>query len=210
MNKRRIVLSGICFLLFLIVFLFTFSDHVHFFDQEVYHLVRMLDSDFFDMYFVFITKFGNVTMITILILTFIFLFRNRYAIILGGLGCISVISNTFIKVLVQRDRPDVLRLIEQGGYSFPSGHAMISICVYGYLLYLVFIKIKHKVLKYGLGILLSILIISIGISRIYVGVHYASDVLAGYFLAISITLLIIELSNRYYVRGCSNVQNGSK
>ena len=93
---------------------------------------------------------------------------------------------------MQRPRPDHLRLIKQGGYSFPSGHSMIAICVYGTLIYLVHRKVKNRKIKVALEILLTIIILLIGISRIYVGVHYPSDVITGYL--ISIIILIINIS----------------
>ena len=100
--------------------------------------------------------------------------------------------NTIIKNIIQRPRPDHLRLIKQGGYSFPSGHSMIAVCVYGTLIYLVHKKVKNKKIKILLEVLLTLLILLIGISRIYVGVHYPSDVLTGYL--ISIIILIVNIS----------------
>lgn len=78
------------------------------------------------------------------------------------------------------------------GYSFPSGHSMISAAFYGFLIYLIYKKVKNKKLKITLIIVLSILIVSIGISRIYLGVHYTSDVLAGF--TVSVSYLIIYTS----------------
>ena len=113
----------------------------------------------------------------------------------------SAISNTVIKHIIRRERPVGLKLVEQGGYSFPSGHTMIAVAVYGYLLYLVWTKITNKYLKYGVSILLSILIISIGISRVYVGVHFMSDVVAGFILSIIQVVLLIDFTNEHYIRG---------
>ena len=96
-----------------------------------------------------------------------------------------------------RPRPDHLRLIKQNGYSYPSGHSMISIAVYGFLIYYVYHKVKNKALKIALIILLSLLIILIGISRIYVGVHYPSDVLGGYTLSLLIIIVVILGVDKY-------------
>ena len=85
---------------------------------------------------------------------------------------------------------------------------MISICLYGLLIYLINKKIKNKILKVLLTIVLILLILGIGISRIYVGVHYPSDVLAGYLLSLSILIFSITIVNKYY-RGKKNEKGGN-
>ena len=72
---------------------------------------------------------------------------------------------------------------------------MVSMAFYGYLIYLVYKNIKNKYLKWILIVVLSILIILIGISRIYLGVHYTSDVLGGYLLSVSYLVLFIHITN---------------
>ena len=77
---------------------------------------------------------------------------------------------------------------------------MVSVCVYGYLLALA-LQIKNKVLKYVVVSLLFILIVSIGISRIYVGVHYPTDVIAGYLLGTIEVVLLMDVLHIYKTRG---------
>ena len=101
--------------------------------------------------------------------------------------------NQILKYIVQRNRPEGYRLIDESGYSFPSGHSMVSTAFYGFLIYLVIKKVKNKYLKNFLVILLSILIILIGFSRVYLGVHYASDVIAGFFISIAYLILFITM-----------------
>lgn len=81
----------------------------------------------------------------------------------------------------------------QVGYSFPSGHSMVSMAFYGFLIYLIYNNIKNKYIKWILISSLSILIILIGISRIYLGVHYTSDVLAGFLLSISYLVIYTRI-----------------
>lgn len=202
--KKNLIIGIVLFSLFMFMLLLVILQKTGFIDDNIYNIVRMLRCDFCDSYFILITKFGNNIFIVAVVFMFILVSRNKYGIILGTSACISIISNSIIKGIIQRSRPNGLRLISQGGYSFPSGHAMISICVYGYLLYLVITKIENKIIKYGLSILLVMLILSIGISRIYVGVHYATDVIAGYLLAALELLLLVQLTNRYY-RGIKDV-----
>jgi undecaprenyl-diphosphatase len=109
--------------------------------------------------------------------------------------CLCGIINTGVKQLFHRDRPNIMRLVEISGFSFPSGHSMVSISFYGFMIYLIYKYCKTKWRYFGIAIL-SILILFIGVSRIYLGVHYASDVIGGFALGslwLSIFIFIIEL-----------------
>ena len=100
--------------------------------------------------------------------------------------------NIVLKQIVQRPRPTEYRIVNETGYSFPSGHSMVSMAFYGFLIYLIYKYVKNKYLKIGLITFLSILIISIGISRIYLGVHYTSDVMAGFCISVSYLVLYVS------------------
>lgn len=191
MKKRLVILICGLLVLFVVLTVFVVLGLTKRFDEAGYLLVRSLECDFFDNYFLFVTRMGNENVIIIFIIMLLFVLKDRERILLLFSSLVSVVSNQGIKHLLMRKRPDVLHLIKQGGYSYPSGHSMIAVAVYGLLIYFVCSKIKNKYLKYGLSLLLVLLIISIGISRIYVGVHYISDVLGGFLLAIIELILLI-------------------
>lgn len=197
-NKKFLILVSILLILFLAITGLVMFDMAQPFDDFVYELVRSLESDFFDKYFVFVTKFGNEIVVVVVVLLLMIMFRNKDGWLLGVLALNSALTNQIIKRIIKRPRPDVLKLIKQGGYSYPSGHSMIAIALYGYLLYYVIKRIKNKYLKYPLSIALGILIISVGVSRIYVGVHYASDVIAGFIFAIAEVMLLVNYSNKHF------------
>jgi membrane-associated phospholipid phosphatase len=95
---------------------------------------------------------------------------------IGGGGTFDL----FLKWIFHRQRPNFHRLIEESGYSFPSGHSMVSIIFYGMLCMLLIVFINSTITKV-VGISCTLFIITmIGFSRVYLGVHYPSDVLAGY------------------------------
>ena len=93
------------------------------------------------------------------------------------------VLNQLLKAIVQRPRPDGFRLAQASGFSFPSGHSMIAMAFFGLLIWFVWRYEKDNVKRVFLIIALCAIIAMIGISRVYLGVHYASDVLAGFCLS---------------------------
>ena len=112
---------------------------------------------------------------------------------------IITVLNQLLKRILQRPRPTEYRIIQETGYSFPSGHSMISMAFYGYLIYLIYRYVKNKYIKWISISLLSILICLIGISRIYLGVHYTSDVLGGFLISISYLVIYISAVNKFLI-----------
>lgn len=96
----------------------------------------------------------------------------------------ATILNLILKELIQRPRPDGFRLISETGYSFPSGHSMVSMALFGIIIWLIWRYHKHDIFRILWCALFAVLILAIGISRIYLGVHYASDVLAGFCVSL--------------------------
>lgn len=144
-----------------------------------------------------ITFFGSATwMIIFTIILFLIIRKKKQNILLGANVCIVTIINQILKYIFKRARPTDFIIVTETGYSFPSGHSMVSMAFYGYLIYLIYKNIENKYLKWILIIILSILIILIGISRIYLGVHYASDVLGGFLLSIAYLILYINITKR--------------
>ena len=157
-----------------------------------------LISDFATPIAKFITNFGGATfLICTAIILFVAIKNRKIGITIISNLCIITVLNQLLKRILQRPRPEEFRIINESGYSFPSGHSMISMAFYGYLIYLIYKYVKNKYLKWSLITILGILIISIGISRIYLGVHYTSDVLAGFLSSISYLIIYISIVNKF-------------
>ena len=88
--------------------------------------------------------------------------------------------NVGLKTLVQRPRPEGFRLIEETGFSFPSGHSMVAMAFFGLIVWLVWRYEANRRQRALLTLAFAVVIVMIGVSRIYLGVHYASDVLGGF------------------------------
>ena len=135
-------------------------------------------------------------MIVLNVLLFIFIIvKKKYKLFIIVLSSISsVIINNLVKIIVRRERPDYLRMVMEKSYSFPSGHAMISVLFFGSIIYLVNkYNLKYKKL---ITFSLSTFVLLVGISRIYLGVHYLTDVVGGYLLGFIVLFLIIHLFER--------------
>lgn len=142
--------------------------------------------------FIYSPKF----MIVLNVLLFIFIIlKKKYKLLIIVLSSISsVIINNLVKLIVRRERPDYLRMVMEKSYSFPSGHAMISVLFFGSIIYLVNkYNLKYKKL---ITFSLSTFVLLVGISRIYLGVHYLTDVVGGYLLGFIVLFLIIHLFER--------------
>lgn len=201
MSKKKIgIVSGL-FVLFLVIALLVGFNMTGVIDTAVYNFVISFRCDALDSFFKTITNFGDEMFIVGLVIAVVVVLRNKWSLLYGCLAIDCALTNWIVKHIVRRARPDVLKLVVQGGYSFPSGHTMIATCMYGYLIYAVNKKFTNKYLKFGTIFLLGCLIILVGLSRVYVGVHYFTDVIAGYILALIILVLYIELTEKYFSRG---------
>ena len=109
---------------------------------------------------------------------------------------ICFLLNQGLKLLFSRPRPIDINLITESGYSYPSGHSMMSMAFYGLLIYFISNSKLSNWKKYTLNILLSILVLLIGFSRIYLGVHFASDVIAGFSLSLAYLILFTSYINK--------------
>ena len=199
-DRNNLIVIGIFILLFILVTVLVCNGLTKNIDNSVYNFIISFRCNFLDNYFKLITKLGNFTYIIIVLGICVLFIKNKYVVYLCLSMSLSVIFNYIIKHIIKRDRPNVLRLISQGGYSYPSGHTMISLCCYGYLFYYVYKYVKNKYLRISLLVLLSLIIISIPISRIYVGVHYFSDIVGGLLLG-GVILFIVIRYGKYIIRG---------
>lgn len=166
-------------------------------DSFFYNLITANMNDYITRIFKVITFLGSTKFITFLCVIFLVGFailKKCQGILISSVMIISTMSNKLVKLLIRRERPEVLKLVVQGGFSYPSGHTMAAVSMYGILIYIVLKSNLNKKLKIILSILLGMIPILVGISRVYLGVHYVTDVLGGGILS-SILLLIIT----YYI-----------
>lgn len=139
----------------------------------------------------------TITVIALCVVLLLLPNRLKYGlpVSLAALGGVAVYKP--MKHLFLRARPEqALHLVEQGGYSFPSGHSVTSVVVYGLLLYLIRKHCKNKAIGNTLSVLCGMLMVAIGPSRIYVGVHWPTDVLCGWLIGLGVLFIAIMILER--------------
>lgn len=168
------------------------------FDNAIYNLVTQIRNDKFTEVLKVITNLGGIVSLffialcTVLIL---FFFKKRKEGIAVALNLLlSTLIYVILKNIIQRPRPpEIERLILETGFSFPSGHTTNNIAFYGFAIYLIWSQVKNKKLRNILCIMLGIMPILIGFSRIYLRVHYPSDVLAGIVLGTACVVFFVKI-----------------
>jgi undecaprenyl-diphosphatase len=144
-----------------------------------------------------ITHIGDSVVVFGFCLLLILLPKSRKSIALpvSIAVILSSILNFTLKNIFSRERPNILRLISETSYSFPSGHAMINATFYTMLILLIFEFIQNKSKRIALSSICVALTIAIGFSRIYLGVHYAGDVLGGWLIGFALSVFVYSIWN---------------
>lgn len=186
-NKSIYQLTGSFTLLFFAALCYIvrfYPETLNVFDRVIIHAVHRLSPQM-NGYFLWVTKFANPITVVILSIVFVALFYfNRQKItalwLASSMILISGIGNHALKLFFQRARPTILpHLVTEHSFSFPSGHSTASTLLYGTLIFVAGLFFKEKIPRLMVQIVLGLLIFSIIVSRIYLGVHYPSDVLGG-------------------------------
>lgn len=203
-NNIFIILIFFCLVGFLALAEDVFNNEIMKGDIIGHTIMSNFISSKFTPYVNFITWFGSP--ICFIIITFVLLILRKFDKISLNITSnliVVTILNQLLKLILHRPRP-IGSIVVEHGYSFPSGHSMVSLAFYGYFIYLIYKFVKNKTLKVVLISMLSLLIIMIGLSRIYLGVHYTSDVLSGFLLSLSYLIIFVKITNNIIFKGEKN------
>ena len=188
------IVCTLCIIIFISIAFLLSQNNLTGFDNFVYRIITSIKCDPVTLFFKFVTFLCSKWFIIFLTLVIMIFSKNKkraFFIALNVLLCYFL--NQTLKLVFARERPLNINLITEKGFSFPSGHSMISVAYYGFIAYIIAHKRMKKSKKRLLVISFMILVLLIGISRIYLGVHFASDVLAGYALAMAYLIIYILL-----------------
>lgn len=172
-------------------------------DDSVHNFIMKFSSEMTTTFMKIFTFLGSTPFITgLCVLVFVILLykkQKEYAYKCAGILVISTLINNIVKVIVRRPRPEYITVVENT-FSYPSGHTMASVTLYGFLIYFILKSKISKTYKIVFSIVLGIIPVLVGISRIYLGAHYFSDVFGGALLSImllsSIDIIYDKTLNR--------------
>ena len=176
------------------------------FDSQIIKIVYLFRTPFTTTIMKAFTFFGGEIFLSAAILitiAAIYKEHKKDALIFGFILFFGIILNLMLKDAFQRPRPNFQPLVHETSYSFPSGHSMNSFIFYTSVSYFIFRKAKNKKVGYFLITISILLIGAVGLSRIYLGAHYPSDVAGGYaagliwFAAILVFEKILIVSNMF-------------
>ncbi len=179
----------LCLWVLFIVADMVFEDKDFSFDEKVFELIKPWVSTTHTSIMQVITFIGSQNFLLpaniILIGFYLFFKRNKtMAFSIAAISISSVVVMFLMKFFLQRERPLVPLIAKVHGYSFPSGHTFTSVTFYGIIAYIIYKNVRHKLLKWVLIVLCIALILLVGFSRVYLRLHYASDVIAAFCLGL--------------------------
>ena len=192
MKKREKLLKILPLVLFGFLALCIHASFMSRFESWVYHRAVIRMTPVFTNALKLITRLGDTTEVLVFCLLLIAIKRTRKTIAFPV--SLAVISSTMLNAVLKnvfaRQRPNILRLVNESSYSFPSGHAMITATLYTMLILLAFWFLKSSVLKTIVTAICLFMILAIGFSRIYLGVHYVDDVIAGWLIGFNVAVRV--------------------
>ncbi|MCM0582553.1 phosphatase PAP2 family protein [Weissella diestrammenae] len=181
------------------------STYIQLIDQFGKNVIREPITPERSWFFMNVTRAGNPTWTAFVasIAFVIALLFKKYDIavfLIVNVGVFGLGAMLALKHSIARPRPSLLHIVHENGYSFPSGHALNAVLLYGSLIILVHYYIHNDYIRYAFLTLLTSLIIAIPLSRVYLGVHYLSDVLAGMALGGFLLIMSKEFIFKYKTR----------
>lgn len=204
-TKLRKIIFLISSVLLVSIIKYLLKDKLHGFDNIIYFNISKFINFNNTIITIFITTLGAYWFLFLVsTLLIIFMKDKRKSVYILMNLLMVIILNVILKDIFSRPRPDV-NIIVEIGYSFPSGHSMVSTAFYGFIIFL----IKHSNISNNKKIIFSclfvLLIILIGISRVYLGVHFISDVIARYLISVIYLLIFTNLiSDKLYKKDSEN------
>lgn len=198
MKRIENILFIICLIIFIFISYLVLTNNDIVIDSYVYNFISKFINNRLTRNIIYLTNIGSsISVISICIISLIVFKDKIYGILISINLCILGLIQIIFKSIFTRSRPLDINLIVENGYSFPSGHSLTALSFYGFIIYLIYkskLNIREKKLLISM---LSIIILVIGLSRIYLGVHYFTDVIGGFTLSYVYLFIYIKVVKKY-------------
>ena len=193
---KKYILPSITLSIFIIWSILVLTKIINPLDELVESFIIGIRNDNITKIMINMTNLGSAYSLIVISILLFFFIKNKKIPLSITINLVTVFfTSQIFKFIFRRSRPNGIFLVDASGYSYPSGHTMVSFAFYIYLLYLLCKKIDNKLVKILLTIFTTILLALIAFSRIYLGVHYLSDIIGGLLLGTTYIILFIRLNN---------------
>jgi membrane-associated phospholipid phosphatase len=169
-------------------------------DLTITNALQTLNTPFFSQLMILVSWFGYLpqsAIVSFIIIAAIYFLGFRWEAVASlGIAVIEEVLNTLIKSIIHRPRPaaDLVNIVTPlSSYSFPSGHVMYYVAFFGFIWFLIYTLLKNSWIRTVFLFFFGLLILFVGISRIYLGEHWSSDVLGAYLLGTLILIVAIQI-----------------
>jgi len=198
-ENQKIIIAFFSFILFMILTYTIFNDGINKIDHHIENIVINMRNKKLTNFMITITNLSSAYSLIVISILLLAIIKNKKIPTLIIINLIfSFLTSQFAKIIMQRERPIDISLVEAIGFSYPSGHSLISMAYFGFIAYLLYKhRTNNKLTKVILITTLFITILIIGFSRIYLGVHYFSDVIGGFLLSCSYLMIFININKKY-------------
>lgn len=196
-NIFKTIITYLPLILFIILTILVLNNKITPIDNYLENLIINIRNGTLTKIMTIITNISSAYfLITLTILILIIYKKKKTSLYIASNLLTSFAFSQIIKFIIQRPRPINIPLVDHIGFSYPSGHSLVSMAYFGFISYLIFKNNHNSFFRYFLTFISIILIITIGFSRIYLGVHYFSDVLGSFLLGIFHLVNFIKITSK--------------